>query len=142
MHLGALPYRSLQVGLSGEAVDRYVNEWTIALTDVTTTVQTIHDLLRAGDEQAAALLLPTELPYPLPAQTAAIIDLCHRELGTPAQPCIREVKVGLRPFRRGGVRLEVEGRVIHNYGHGGSGFTVSWGCAEEVAALVTSSRRA
>ena len=76
MHLGALPYRSLQVGLSGEAVDRYVNEWTIALTDVTTTVQTNHDLLRAGDEQAAALLLPTELPYALPAQTAASVAAC------------------------------------------------------------------
>jgi D-amino-acid oxidase len=38
------------------------------------------------------------------------------------------------------VRLEKEklrdGRaVIHNYGHGGSGFTLSWGCAHEVAQL-------
>jgi D-amino-acid oxidase len=45
--------------------------------------------------------------------------------------------VGVRPVRPKGVRLELEdvdGRaVIHNYGHGGSGFTVSWGCAEEVA---------
>ena len=46
--------------------------------------------------------------------------------------------VGLRPFRMGGVRLEYEyykGKVhvIHNYGHGGSGVTLSWGCAKEVA---------
>lgn len=52
----------------------------------------------------------------------------------------RAIKVGLRPFRAGGVRLErdraEDGRlVIHNYGHGGSGFTVSWGCAEDVARL-------
>ena len=78
---------------------------------------------------------------PDPAQTAAIIDLCHRELGTPAAPRIREVKVGLRPFRRSGIRVEAarlaDGRpVVHNYGHGGSGFTVSWGCAESVARLV------
>ncbi len=47
------------------------------------------------------------------------------------------VRVGLRPFRRQNVRLEREGdsRVIHNYGHGGSGFTFSWGCADEVVLI-------
>ena len=48
--------------------------------------------------------------------------------------------VGLRPGRSG-VRLEVEempddGCIIHNYGHGGAGFTLSWGCADEVVRLV------
>ena len=50
--------------------------------------------------------------------------------------------VGLRPSRSE-VRLEVEittGRtVVHNYGHGGAGVTLSWGCAEEVASLVSQS---
>ena len=48
--------------------------------------------------------------------------------------------VGLRPSRSE-VRLEVDrsdGRmVIHNYGHGGAGVTLSWGCADEVVALVS-----
>ena len=48
--------------------------------------------------------------------------------------------VGLRPFRPMGVRLEAEaiGRttLIHHYGHGGSGYTLCWGCAQEVAALI------
>lgn len=44
-------------------------------------------------------------------------------------------KVGLRPVRPA-VRLERVGDVIHCYGHGGAGVTLSWGCAEEVAALV------
>lgn len=49
------------------------------------------------------------------------------------------VEVGLRPGRRE-VRLELEtiapGRaVIHDYGHGGAGYTVAWGCAREVAEL-------
>lgn len=47
-------------------------------------------------------------------------------------------RVGLRPGRDA-VRLESEdtadGRVIHNYGHGGAGFTLAWGCADEVVAL-------
>jgi D-amino-acid oxidase len=49
--------------------------------------------------------------------------------------------VGLRPARPE-VRLESthtdDGRlVVHDYGHGGSGFTLSWGCADEVAATVS-----
>jgi D-amino-acid oxidase len=49
----------------------------------------------------------------------------------PAQP----IRVGLRPCRTRNVRLEHEPgtRTIHNYGHGGSGVTLSWGCAREVA---------
>jgi D-amino-acid oxidase len=47
-------------------------------------------------------------------------------------------RVGLRPARPE-VRLEAEplgdGRVLwHNYGHGGGGVTISWGCAREIAA--------
>lgn len=44
-------------------------------------------------------------------------------------------RVGLRPVRSS-VRLEAEARVIHCYGHGGAGVTLSWGCAEEVTRLV------
>lgn len=48
------------------------------------------------------------------------------------------VRVGLRPFRKGNVRLEWEpGRsIIHNYGHGGAGVTFSWGCAEEIVQMI------
>ena len=70
---------------------------------------------------------------PRAEDTAKILAICREYLGVTGR--VREVKVGLRPFRRGGVRLERDGRIIHNYGHGGSGFTVSWGCAEQVATL-------
>jgi D-amino-acid oxidase len=71
-----------------------------------------------------------------PAATACIVAECSRILGINEPNVLRE-RVGLRPFRRSGVRLERQnlrdGRpVVHNYGHGGSGFTLSWGCAEAV----------
>lgn len=48
-------------------------------------------------------------------------------------------RVGIRPGRPQ-VRLEHvdfgNHHVIHNYGHGGSGVSVSWGCADEIAELV------
>lgn len=52
-------------------------------------------------------------------------------------------RVGLRP-RRSAVRLEREERsgaspVVHCYGHGGAGVTLSWGCAQEAASLVIGS---
>jgi D-amino-acid oxidase len=48
---------------------------------------------------------------------------------------VEPVRAGLRPLRRQNVRLEREAgtRILHNYGHGGSGVTFSWGCAQEVA---------
>jgi D-amino-acid oxidase len=74
-----------------------------------------------------------------PRTTARIIAECERVLGRTAPRLIRD-RVGLRPCRRRGVRVAAEklrdGRpVIHNYGHGGSGFTLSWGCAENVLDL-------
>jgi D-amino-acid oxidase len=49
------------------------------------------------------------------------------------------LRVGLRPFRGHSVRVEHEPGtgIIHNYGHGGAGVTLSWGCAEHVAHLVS-----
>lgn len=47
---------------------------------------------------------------------------------------IADIKVCLRPFRPMGPRLDVEKigdkTVIHNYGHGGSGWSLSWGSAD------------
>jgi D-amino-acid oxidase len=53
--------------------------------------------------------------------------------------------VGLRPVRPS-VRLEAEalpgGRVLwHNYGHGGAGVTLSWGCAAELTSAVLAGSR-
>ncbi|GMQ24994.1 FAD-dependent oxidoreductase [Algoriphagus sp. oki45] len=58
-----------------------------------------------------------------------------KNFGIKNQPEILEIVVGLRP-KRSTVRFEFDAdfqNVFHNYGHGGAGFTVAWGCAMEVA---------
>jgi D-amino-acid oxidase len=79
------------------------------------------------------------------AATLTIVDECTRVLNMDTPRVLAE-RVGLRPFRKSGVRLQRDrlrdGRTaIHNYGHGGSGFTLSWGCAEDVLDLAATSAR-
>jgi D-amino-acid oxidase len=80
----------------------------------------------------------------VPEQTASILDRCRRfapALGPVGAEDITEVACGLRPARTGGVRVAYERvapdrHLLHNYGHGGAGVTLSWGCAAEIADLV------
>jgi D-amino-acid oxidase len=78
-----------------------------------------------------------------PDITDRILARCRR-----IEPRLREAEVietitGLRPDRPS-VRLEAEAlgraRCIHNYGHGGNGVTLSWGCAREVVQLLSPGR--
>ncbi|MBD0841262.1 FAD-dependent oxidoreductase [Streptomyces sp. TRM68416] len=76
---------------------------------------------------------------PDPRVAEAIVQRCARLRPEIAGARILDHRVGLRPVRDA-VRLEREplpdGRaLVHNYGHGGAGVTVAWGCAEEAAAL-------
>lgn len=64
LHLNPLPHRAIQIGLSGEAVPRYVHEWVVEIADVTDLAHEIHALVRAGQQQAATARLPPETLYP------------------------------------------------------------------------------
>lgn len=75
---------------------------------------------------------------PDPTTAAAIVARCAK-----VEPRLQDIqvldhRVGLRPTRPY-VRVDSEEpsgvRLIHNYGHGGAGVTLSWGCALDVAAL-------
>jgi D-amino-acid oxidase len=83
---------------------------------------------------------------PDPAVTADILRRCARldpAFAAVSAADILSVAVGLRPVRSA-VRLEAEHPdadhpdrlLVHNYGHGGAGVTLSWGCAAEVVSLV------
>lgn len=65
LRLRPLPYRSLQLGLTGEAARRYADEWTVAIRDVTPLAHEIQALVRDGDLDSAAGRLPREHVYPV-----------------------------------------------------------------------------
>jgi D-amino-acid oxidase len=76
---------------------------------------------------------------PDPAVARAIVERCASVEPRLRDARVIEHQVGLRPAR-GGVRLEEESiggvRCIHNYGHGGSGVSLSWGSARAVARII------
>jgi len=77
VHLQPLPYRSLQLGLSGPAVDLYVDRWLVMITDVTALASEVRTAAANGADDAVARLLPAERPYPLPPELAARIHATH-----------------------------------------------------------------
>ncbi|MFT7771714.1 FAD-dependent oxidoreductase [Roseateles sp.] len=89
-------------------------------------------LLAAG---SAALTLPAwPLEFAAPHPPAAMRVSTDR---------IVDIAVGIRPFRAQGPRIESQKRfgktVIHHYGHGGSGWSLSWGSAQRALALLQAS---
>jgi D-amino-acid oxidase len=77
---------------------------------------------------------------PDPGIAAGILRRCAVVEPRLADAEVLEHRVGLRPGRPE-IRLEREDPdhgppLVHNYGHGGSGITLSWGCAEETLRLV------
>lgn len=80
---------------------------------------------------------------PDPATAEAILARCIALEPRLRDAATLEHKVGLRPGRPS-VRLEAERRaeklVVHNYGHGGAGVTLSWGCAAECLRILERER--
>jgi D-amino-acid oxidase len=75
---------------------------------------------------------------PDPATTTAILARCAKVEPRLDDARVIDHRVGLRPTRPS-VRVESQQlngiHIIHNYGHGGAGVTLSWGCAAEVVTL-------
>lgn len=106
--------------------------------EVTYIVPRVSDVILGGTDDEG-----NERAEPDPAVTRDILRRCARLVPTLAhltEGDILSVAVGIRPVRST-VRLEAESAgahrwLIHNYGHGGAGVTLSWGCASEVARLI------
>jgi D-amino-acid oxidase len=73
---------------------------------------------------------------PDPTVTAAILRRCAAVEPTLENAEVLGVEVGLRPGRPA-PRVERQGSIVHNYGHGSMGVTLSWGCADDALALIT-----
>jgi hypothetical protein len=71
--LEPLDHRAIQIGLGGKAARRYVTEWTIGITDVTSLAHEVHELVTVGALRAAAETLPAERPYPLTDHLKAVL---------------------------------------------------------------------
>ena len=122
-------------GVEVEAGAEVVLEGEDDLRGVTYIVPRSNDCVLGGTAQVGEWSLEPDM-----GTAEEIIERCAWFV-----PEVREKKVlghavGLRPGRHA-IRLEAEvvgggGVVVHNYGHGGSGVTLSWGCAEEVVGLV------
>ncbi len=111
-----------------------LEEWWLDAEGPTYVVPREHDIVVGGTEEEGG--------WDRSFDAAAGKEMLAR--ARDLVPAIRRAqvlgtRVGLRPARPQ-VRLEAEERdgrrVVHCYGHGGAGATLSWGCADEVADLV------
>jgi hypothetical protein len=64
-----LPHRTIQIGLSGEAVRHYLGDWITGITEVTALAHDICADVKAGALDVARSKLPVERPY----QAAAVV---------------------------------------------------------------------
>lgn len=73
LHHEPLGQRSIQIGLGGEASERYVDEWIVSISDVTPLMSELGRLVAGGHLEQARRLLPMERPYPLLPELAATV---------------------------------------------------------------------
>ena len=123
-----VPVRGQVVVVEQFGLDR----WWLDGAGPTYVVPRAHDIVVGGtDEEGDWSRTPS------PDTAADILRRASRLVPALRDARVLRHRVGLRPVRPA-VRLERVEDVVHCYGHGGAGVTLSWGAAEEVVALAES----
>ena len=120
------PVRGQVVHVEGVRLDR----WWLDATGPTYVVPRGRSIVVGGTEDEGEWSRT-----PLPETATLLLQRARALVPELAGARVVAHRVGLRPVRPA-VRLEAVGPVVHCYGHGGAGVTLSWGCAGEVADLV------
>lgn len=112
-----------------------LDRWWLSSEGPIYVVPRSHDVVVGGTDDEGSWDLRAD-----PEVASRILERAARLVPEIAGARVVGHRVGLRPARDS-VRLDQErradgGRVIHCYGHGGAGVTLSWGCADEVVRLV------
>ena len=106
-----------------------LERWSLDESGPTYVVPRSRDVVVGGTEDVGEW---SRTPSPQVAE--AIWERATRLVPELAGARVLRHKVGLRPARPS-IRLERAGDVVHCYGHGGAGVTLSWGCADAVLEL-------
>lgn len=76
--LNNLDYRSIQVGLTGVAVEKYVSEWIVRIEDISEICRKIHSLILDDKTEEAKSLIPLEKIYTINDGVKKSLDILSR----------------------------------------------------------------
>ncbi len=126
--------RGQLVVVDNPGIDRFFADHTEEDDELTYILPQGRHLVLGGSAEPGRLDLDPDLEI-----SAAILRRCARVEPLLAHARVLEHRVGLRPTR---ARIRVEKmaardyHLLHNYGHGGSGVSLSWGCSRDIVAMV------
>ncbi len=129
------PIRGQLVAVRNPGLGEFFAEYTEELGEMTYLLPQGDVLLLGGSAEKGAAEFRADARI-----TEAIVGRCAAIFPAVRGAEILGERTGIRPWRPT-VRVEHEDlgdrHIVHNYGHGGAGVSVSWGCADDVVAAVT-----